>query len=322
MLVKIVQLPQFRAASFHVKESETPEHDAWIQLETWAKPRGLFDNPTRHQIYGRNNPSPMESRPTRGYEFWITLPDDYLLDGNITEITFPGGLYATVQSKGIPAMIQNYEKVFSWINASKLYVPDYPEGYDFEHSPGLELEHNLNPQLQDEDALMMEVYVPIKPRKENIFVRIIELPPVKMARSGDANLQAFNRWWSGLTVQDKNSLFPKDFMWFNPRLNDFEWLYALPEGLEDTGGYEVFDFPGGLYAVAASKDEGTEIEKTNKLIHEWVARSEIFAETPQRNDASARYDMGHVITPKNAKETIGYHQMDLFVPIVYRSREK
>jgi hypothetical protein len=32
----------------------------------------------------------------------------------------------------------------------------------------------------------------------------------------------------------------------------------------------------------------------------------------------ARYDMGHVITPLNAKETLGYHQMDLFVPIVYR----
>lgn len=108
-------------------------------------------------------------------------------------------------------------------------------------------------------------------------------------------------------------------MWFNPQLNDFEWLYAIPEGLEDTGGYEVFDFPGGLYAVAACKDEGAEIEKTNKLIHEWIARSDVFAETPQVNNASTRYDMGHIITPQNAKETIGYHQMDLFVPIVYRN---
>jgi hypothetical protein len=39
MLVKIVRLLPFRAASFHVKESETPERDAWVQVEAWAKPR-------------------------------------------------------------------------------------------------------------------------------------------------------------------------------------------------------------------------------------------------------------------------------------------
>jgi hypothetical protein len=152
------------------------------------------------------------------------------------------------------------------------------------------------------------------------FVRIIELLPVKMVRSGSGDLDAFDRWWSAVAAQDKNSLFPRDFMWFNPQLDSFEWLYAPPEGLKDTGGYEVFDFPGGLYAVAACKDEGPDIEGTNALIHQWVAQSEVFDEAPPTNDASARYDMGHVITPRNAKETIGYHQMDLFVPVVYRNR--
>jgi hypothetical protein len=55
MFVKIVQLPPFRAASFHVEESETPERDAW------AQPHGLFDSPTVHQVYGRNNPPPGEA---------------------------------------------------------------------------------------------------------------------------------------------------------------------------------------------------------------------------------------------------------------------
>jgi hypothetical protein len=157
---------------------------------------------------------------------------------------------------------------------------------------------------------------------EAVFVRIIELPPVKMVRSGGGDLSAFDAWWSAIAAQDKSSLFPKDFMWFNPQLNSFEWLYVLPEGLADTGGYEVFDFPGGLYAVAACRDDGPEIERTNRLIHEWVARSEIFDEPSRNDDASARYDMGHVITPPNAKEMIGYHQMDLFVPVVYRNDRK
>jgi hypothetical protein len=155
-----------------------------------------------------------------------------------------------------------------------------------------------------------------------IFVRIVELPSVRMARSGGKDLGEFDRWWSAVSAQDRISLFPRDFMWWNPRLNADEWLYALPLAAEtgslvDSGGYEVFDFPGGLYAVAACKDENSEIEKTSKLIHEWIARSEIFAEAPV-DESNPRYEMGHVITPINAKEMMGHHQLDLFVPIVYR----
>jgi hypothetical protein len=152
--------------------------------------------------------------------------------------------------------------------------------------------------------------------EEKIFVRIIELPKVKAARSGQGNLDAFDRWWSAIEVNPQSDLHPRDFMWFNPQLNDLEWLYFLPEDLEDAGGYEVFEFPGGLYAVAACKDEESEIERTGRLIHQWVAQSDIFQVDPNVDTANPRYEMGHVITPKNAKDTIGYHQMDLYVPIV------
>jgi DNA gyrase inhibitor GyrI len=164
MFVKVVQLPPFRAASFHIKESETPERDAWAQLKAWAQPRGLFDNPTVHQVYGRNNPTPGESSPLRGYEFWVTIPDDYPLDTDIAEVTFPGGLYAVVQSKGIPALIENYERIFDWIRGSLVYTPDYPENDDLEHSPGRELEHHINPNYEDEKEMLVDAYVPIRAR--------------------------------------------------------------------------------------------------------------------------------------------------------------
>ena len=109
-------------------------------------------------------------------------------------------------------------------------------------------------------------------------------------------------------------------MWFNPELDAFEWLYALPHGIEETGAYKALDFPGGLYAVAACKDAPSDIERTNKQIHEWVIQSDLFEVSTEANDPHTRYDMGHVITPVDAKETMGYHQMDLFVPIVYRER--
>jgi len=153
-----------------------------------------------------------------------------------------------------------------------------------------------------------------------LFVRIIELPAVRMVRSGSGDLDAFDKWWGDIAALNRASLFPTDFMWSNPEQDSMEWLYYPPEGLEDTGEYEEFDFPGGLYAVAACRDAGPDINRTNKLIHEWVAQSEIFEESTESNDPPARYDMGHVITPVDAKEMMGHHQMDLFVPIVPKSR--
>lgn len=155
---------------------------------------------------------------------------------------------------------------------------------------------------------------------KEIFVRIIELPAVKMARSGTTDLDAFDRWWSSIQINPQNDLSPRDFMWFNPQTNNLEWLFVLPENLERTNGYEVFDFPGGLYAVAACMDEEEEINQTSGLIHEWIAQSELFEEEPNTNASNPRYEMGHVITPKNAKEIIGHHQLDLFVPIVLKKQ--
>jgi hypothetical protein len=151
-----------------------------------------------------------------------------------------------------------------------------------------------------------------------IFVRIIEIPSVRMARSGSGDLGDFDKWWSSIDEQNKNHLFPQDFMWFNPQLGNMEWLYALPEGITDTSGYEVFEFPGGLFSVAACKDDGAEIENTTKQIHQWIEQSQLFEIAPE---SSGRYEMGHVITPKNAKEILGYHQMDLFVPIVTKTQD-
>lgn len=153
--------------------------------------------------------------------------------------------------------------------------------------------------------------------QESIFVRIIELPPVRMVRSGRGDLEEFNQWWSALDAQLTHKLCPQDFMWFNPQLDTLEWLYVLPAGVTDTAGYAVFDFTGGLYAVAACKDEDTEIQSTAKLIRQWIEQSTLFVEAPA---SSGRYEMGHVITPLNAKQTLGYHQFDLFIPIVYKDR--
>ena len=66
---KIIELPKMKMASFHFTNSEKPEEEAFEKLKLWAESRGLFDNPSIHQVFGRNNPK------LRGYKFLVSLSD-------------------------------------------------------------------------------------------------------------------------------------------------------------------------------------------------------------------------------------------------------
>lgn len=151
-------------------------------------------------------------------------------------------------------------------------------------------------------------------------IRVIEIPPLKVVNSGSISamedFEAFDQWWSSIDV--KHYITPRDFMWYNVKKQYLEWFFALPEGYKDTGGYEVVDFPGGLYAVAASKDAEEEVEDTKAFIRSWIEESGYFALSTMENDPAERYVMAHVTTPKIFKAKMGYHLSDIFVPIVVK----
>jgi hypothetical protein len=87
-------------------------------------------------------------------------------------------------------------------------------------------------------------------------IRVIEIPPLKVVSSGSITtmeeLEAFDKWWS--SIDTKHYITPRDFMWYNQKKAYMEWVFAIPEGHSDTGGYDLVDFSGGLYAVGTSKD--------------------------------------------------------------------
>jgi len=179
------------------------------------------------------------------------------------------------------------------------------------------IEERLNESKDENRGSSMEKLLEVTEKLEKMpDIRIIMLPRVKMARSGNRDLGEFDQWWSSIKVEQ--SLFSRDFMWYNSKLDCFEWLFAIPENMTDTNGYEVFDFPGGLYAVATAYDEGEEISRINRLIHKWVDESEEFEVSNINNDSEERYDMGHIVSPMG----IYRPQMDLFIPIVRKADVK
>jgi len=161
-MVKIVQLPRMRVAVFHVRDSETPENEAWAKLKSWAKPKGLFDNPTVHQVFGRNNPVPIHQPKLRGYEFWITIPDDFPVDDDVCVMDVPGGLYAVMTSKGIGQMQSNWPKLVDWVKKHDRYTIGYPDNYDYANQPSLELEHHIHPHTVGKGPFLIDYYMPIR----------------------------------------------------------------------------------------------------------------------------------------------------------------
>ena len=156
--------------------------------------------------------------------------------------------------------------------------------------------------------------------------RIVELPRSKMVSSGcsteenpfadGSRLMRFNDWWMAVDAQRVDPFFPRDFMWYDRENGGLVWYYAVTDAPGDTGGFEVIDFPGGLYAAAVSRDGDD--EDGNRVFNEviqWIKQSGCF----ELNMVPGHYDMFHVITPKAAAEAMGYQQLEIFVPIKPRA---
>ena len=151
-LVKVVSLPPLRVISFHAQDSETPEDDAWKMLENYAKPKGLFDLPHLHQIYGFNNPNPTKNKKTYGYEFWLTIPDDYEVELDLNIKTHPGGLYGVLSVRGVQNITNSWHKLLEIIKGSS-----YKAILD-----QVCFEHHVDPYNTNHESLLLDLYLPIE----------------------------------------------------------------------------------------------------------------------------------------------------------------
>jgi hypothetical protein len=140
-------------------------------------------------------------------------------------------------------------------------------------------------------------------------VRIYEIPTCKMVSSqcgmfGDGKLEQFNEWFSSLP----RTMFPRDFMLHDNEQGGFIWYYMYCEGMNVPDDFSIIDFPGGLYAVASEID-GQDSSEVISVIKNFIKEKGCFEE-----DASRTY-LGNIPTPPSACKSMGYEQMDYYVPI-------
>ena len=78
--------------------------------------------------------------------------------------------------------------------------------------------------------------------------------------------------------------------------------------MEVPAEFGVIDFTGGLYAVTTDIDQKTDIDALNAQVDEFLNANGF------ERDKS-RPDLGNIITPPAARETMGYSQMDYYTAI-------
>ena len=90
---RTVFLPPMMVASARAFAKE-PENAAFALLEQWIVSNRLWEIKPDLRIFGFNNPSIPNEQGEYGYEYWVTIPEDFAVEQPLTKRSFCGGLYA------------------------------------------------------------------------------------------------------------------------------------------------------------------------------------------------------------------------------------
>ncbi|MCO5218700.1 MAG: hypothetical protein M9953_10335 [Thermomicrobiales bacterium] len=150
------------------------------------------------------------------------------------------------------------------------------------------------------------------------MIRVIELPACRMATSGPSPdddpfieggvLHRFDAWFS---VRDRGlDLAPRDLMWVDPTTERLVWNYLM-EHDETCEPWQEVHFPGGLYAADVSRDQDDRHgEEVLQQLRDWVEASPFVAD-----EGIERSVAFHITTSPSAADALGYHQLEILLPI-------
>ncbi len=152
-------------------------------------------------------------------------------------------------------------------------------------------------------------------------VRIIQINSFKAFSSGldtiDNIMGTFQQW-----QEEHNHLVKKlmygapDFLWFEEDMRAV-WIWAVEDWVTeaDVVPYEIIEFEGGLYAAAISVDGDDDINgRVYDGIKNWLETSGF-----ELDERPGHRTLCHMLNPTDEiKAALGYHQLDIYVPIKVR----
>ena len=153
--VRILTLPRMAVASAHYIGPE-PESHASDMLWGFIREHNIAAVKPDARVFGFNNPDPTPEQKHYGYEFWITIPEDYDVPAPLTKKVMEGGLYAvhTIKMGGF----HEWQALIRWAEESD----EYEAAFRNTGMGGL-LEEHLNAlDWPDDESKQLDLYLPIR----------------------------------------------------------------------------------------------------------------------------------------------------------------
>jgi DNA-binding transcriptional MerR regulator/DNA gyrase inhibitor GyrI len=154
-------------------------------------------------------------------------------------------------------------------------------------------------------------------------VRIIQINPFKAFSSGldtiDNVMGTFQQWQEKHNHLVKKLIYgAPDFLWFEEDMRAV-WIWAVEDWVTeaDVEPYEIIEFKGGLYAAAMSVDGDDDINgRVYEGIRKWLETSGF-----ELDEQPGHRTLCHMVNPtEEIKVALGYHQLDIYVPIKVRRK--
>ena len=154
-------------------------------------------------------------------------------------------------------------------------------------------------------------------------VRVVQINPFRAFTSGADTFEnvmgPFQEWQEAHNHLVKKTLYgAPDFLWSEDGIHAV-WIWAVEDWVTeaDTAPYELITFEGGLYAAAMSVDGDDDITgRVQAGIQKWLETSGF-----ELDDRPGHRTLCHMVNPTDEiKEALGYHQLDIYVPIKIKKK--
>lgn len=154
--VRILTLPRMTVASAHFI-GPNPEDHAGEMMWDFIRKSDLSAVKPDARVFGFNNPDQFPMQQYYGYEYWLTIPEDYIIPAPLTKKIMEGGLYAVHTIK--MGDFHEWQDLIRWAEESTEYEPAFRNT-----GMGGLLEEHLNALdwPEDQSKQQLDLYLPIR----------------------------------------------------------------------------------------------------------------------------------------------------------------
>jgi DNA-binding transcriptional MerR regulator len=120
--VRLIRLPKMTFACARAI-SKSPEDDCWKIINEFVVKNDLL-NQSGFRHFGFNDPDPQEGKEEYGYQMWVVIDKDTVVEEPMWKIDFEGGMYAGLVTT-MDVIGERWKKLWQWSTNNDDYEVDW-----------------------------------------------------------------------------------------------------------------------------------------------------------------------------------------------------